>query len=94
MKQSEIYVERLKRCLVAVRISVIASIVAVGGLIMFVVVAGRIDLAENDINAYMLGVVIGASVAAACVIAALTVLIISKVTVLRLKKIDSEENKS
>ena len=91
-EKAKIYVARLKQCLSAVKLSVICAIVAVGALFLFMAISAGIGLKDSNINGYMLGIVITASLALAGVVAALISMLIAVITLKIFKKLDIPED--
>lgn len=89
---AENYVSRLKKCLSAVKILVTCTMTAVAALIIFIVAAKGAGLQDSNPTALIIGIAIPGFLAAACVIGALSTLIVAKVTLNKLKKLGIEEN--
>lgn len=84
------YVTRLRRCLKAVKAIIIATGVCVAALIVFAAVAAGTGLKESDPAGMLIGVLVPGFLALAGIAAALIVLLISAITVSKLKKLDGE----
>lgn len=88
-QMKEKYVSRLNKCLSAIKILVICAMAAVAALIIFIVAAKGVELQDSNPEALMIGVIIPGSIAAACVIGALSALGTAAVTLKKLNKQDS-----
>ena len=86
---AEKYAKRLNKCLWAVKIFIISSAVAIAALVIFAFVAGGTGLKDSNPDGVLLGVIIPGMCAAACVIGAIAVLITAKITMNKLKKLDT-----
>lgn len=55
---SEAHLNRLKKCLLAVKISVGLMLTALAAVVIFAIVAGALNLKESNPNAVLLGAII------------------------------------
>ena len=88
-QSAQLYVNRLKRCLLIIRIAVIGAIAALAALVIFLAAAS--GLKASDESAFYLGVVITAGSALALLIATFITLLIAKITTIKLNKLDDRE---
>ena len=84
---AEKYATRINKCLLALKILIISAGVSIAALVIFVVIAGGVNLWESNADGVLLGIVIPGIVASACVTGALAVLIAAKITIKKLKKL-------
>ena len=89
---AERYALRLKRCLTAVKIFLISSAAAIVALVIFAAVAVGINMQESNPQGLLLGVIITGMFAVVCIVGALTVILIAKITLTRLKKLGTEQS--
>ena len=90
-EKSQIYVNRLKRCFLILKITVTCTVAAVAALIIFMIVAAGMGLKESDPQAFLIGVVITAGLALAFLIASFAALLIARITLTKLNKLDTRE---
>lgn len=91
-QQAERYAVRLGRCLTAIKILIIAAVAAIAALIVFVVVALGVSMQNGNPEGVLLGAIIPGAIAVACVAGALASLIIARITMVKLKKLGSEQS--
>ena len=84
---------RLKKCFLAMKITVAITVISIAALVIFMAVAASSDLKSADPTAFLTGIVVPASVALAGVLAAFTSLITAKITLNKLNKLDTREVK-
>ena len=86
------YADRLIKCLTAIKIFVIGAIAAVAALIIFAMIAIGVNMQESNPSGLLLGVIILGTLAVACVLGAMSTLVAAKITVTKLKKLDTAKS--
>ena len=92
--KSQIYLARIKRCMLTLRITVILSMAAVAALVVFTCFGTTSGMREDNPQGFLIGIVITAGLSAGFVIASFTALIIAKITLNKLNKLDTREAQS
>ncbi len=85
------YLDRIKRCFLIIKIFVACTLAAVIALAVFAGVASGTGLRENNPDGFALGVVIAGGIALAFAIAPIVCLIIAKISLVKLQKLDMRE---
>ena len=94
MEKSELaakYVKIIKRCFIAVKVLVPCTVMAVIALAVFSAAGSASGMRENNFNMFILGVVITAGVALVLAIAPIICLLIAKINLKKLEKLDLKE---
>lgn len=89
---AQMYADRLKKCLAAIKIFVIGAMAAVAALIIFAMIALGVNMQESNPYGLLLGVIILGVLAVACVLGAMATLVAAKITVNKFKKLDTSKS--
>lgn len=84
------YVARLRRCLLAVKILIIFTVAAIAALIIFALAAKGSGLKDSNPAATFITALSVGCTAAAAAITALAILLLSRITLSKLKKLGGE----
>ena len=90
-EKSQLYLKRIKRCFLIMKISVFGAMAAVAALVVFVSIASATGLKTTAPESFLIGVSVCAALAVALLIVPFTCIIISKITLVKLNKLDDRE---
>lgn len=89
---AEKYANSIKKCLSALKILMISAVVAIAALVIFVAVAGGVNLWESNPEGVLWGIIIPGMIAAACIAGALVAIVTAKITMTKLKKLGADNS--